>query len=248
MWNRRLAFDMVLVAVAVVSIQPALGQAAEAESDAQRPLPLEWIRPSEGRTHFVGANSHNRIVMWGVNYDHDDEGRLIEDYWQDEWGTVVADFQEIKALGANVVRIHLQLAKFMNTPEQPNKANLERLGMLLRLAKETRLYLDLTGLACYHKQDVPPWFDSLEEKARWEVQARFWRAVADVCKNSPAVFCYDLMNEPILPGKQPETDWLAGEFGGKHFVQRIALDLAGRTRTEVARDWVAQMASAIREV
>ena len=36
--------------------------------------------------------------MWGVNYDHDDAGRLLEDYWADEWPTVVEDFREIKAL------------------------------------------------------------------------------------------------------------------------------------------------------
>jgi len=79
--------------------------------------------------------------------------------------------------------------------------------------------------------DVPKWYDTLDEQSRWNAQARFWEAVAARCAKSPAIFCYDLMNEPILPGKQkPETDWLAGEFGGKHFVQRIALDLAGRTR------------------
>jgi hypothetical protein len=161
---------------------------------------------------------------------------------------VAADFREIKALGANVVRIHLQLAKFMNTPQQPDKANLQRLGMLVRLAEETRLYLDVTGLGCYHKQDVPPWYDSLTEEARWAVQARFWKAVAQACKDSPAVFCYDLMNEPILPGSKAETEWLAGELGGKFFVQRLTLDLAGRTRAEVARDWVQQMTSAIRDV
>ena len=32
-----------------------------------------------------------------------------------------ADFAEIKALGANVVRVHLQLAKFMDTPTSPTR-------------------------------------------------------------------------------------------------------------------------------
>jgi hypothetical protein len=55
------------------------------------------------------------------------------------------------------------------------------------------------------------------------------------------------MNEPILPGSgNAETDWLAGEFGGKYFVQRLSLDLAGRTREEVAAAWVEKMTSAIR--
>ena len=187
-------------------------------------------------------------MLWGVNYDHDAAGRLIEDYWHTEWPKVQADFAEIKQLKANVVRVHLQLAKFMDTGEQPNTANLERLKDLLRLAESTGLYLDLTGLGCYHKQDVPAWYDALGRPERWEVQARFWCAVAAVCKDSPAVFCYDLMNEPILPGEQPEKEWLTGELGGKYFVQRIALDLGGQTRNEVARDWVQKLTAAIREV
>ena len=88
-------------------------------------------------------------MLWGVNYDHDAAGRLIEDYWHTEWPKVQADFAEIKQLKANVVRVHLQLTKFMETGEQPNAANLERLKDLLRLAESTGLYLDLTGLGCY---------------------------------------------------------------------------------------------------
>lgn len=210
--------------------------------------PMEWVRPSEDRTHFVGAESGEKIVFWGVNYDHDDASRLLEDYWEEEWETVAADFREIKALGANVVRVHLQLARFMETAEQPNQANLARLGQLVKLAEETGLYLDLTGLGCYHKQDVPAWYDAMEESARWEVQARFWKAVAKVCRESPAIFCYDLMNEPILAGDKPETEWLAGKLGDMYFVQRITLDLAGRTQKEVAREWVKTLTSAIREV
>ena len=82
------------------------------------------------------------------------------------------------------------------------------------LADETGLYLDLTGLGCYHKQDLPPWYDALEEAQRWEVQARFWSAIARACRGSPAVFCYDLMNEPVIGGGKP-GEWLTGELGGK---------------------------------
>ncbi|MBE0535017.1 MAG: cellulase family glycosylhydrolase, partial [Phycisphaerae bacterium] len=99
-----------------------------------------------------------------------------------------------------------------------------------------------------HKADVPAWYDALDEAGRWDVQAAFWEAAARVCAASPAVFCYDLMNEPILPGAdKKETEWLAGEFGGKYFVQRISLDLAGRSREAVAKAWVERMAAAIRK-
>ncbi len=195
-----------------------------------------WVRVSDDGSHFVEAKSGRRVVLWGVNYDHDGSGRLLEDYWQDEWQTVVEDFQEMKTLGANSVRIHLQVAKFLAAADAVNDENLSRLADLVRLAEQTGLYLDLTGLGCYHNQDTPPWYNSLSESDRWDVQCRFWQAVAAVCRNSSAVFCYDLMNEPILPGKgKPETEWLTGELGGKHFVQRLTLDLADRTREEVAR-------------
>jgi len=208
---------------------------------------LELIRPSDDGAHFVGADSGDRFVAWGFNYDHDASGRLLEDYWHSEWPTVVEDFNEIKSLGANTVRIHLQTARFMDTPREPNAASLRQLGRLVKLAERTGLYLDVTGLGCYHKQDVPPWYDALSEAGRWEVQARFWEAVARTCAAGNAIFCYDLMNEPILPGADKvETEWLAGEFGGKHFVQRIALDLAGRTRQQVARAWVDKLVAAIR--
>ncbi len=139
--------------------------------------------------------------------------------------SVEADFAEIKALGANVVRVHLQVAKFMSSPTEANAEALKKLGELTQLAERCGLYLDITGLGCYHKADVPPWYDALDEAARWDVQAVFWRAVAETCRLSPAVFSFDLMNEPILPAAKAESEWLTGELAGKHFVQRITLDL-----------------------
>jgi hypothetical protein len=107
---------------------------------------------------------------------------------------------------------------------------------MLTLAEKERLYLDLTGLGCYHKQDVPAWYDRLGEKERWDVQARFWQAVAATCAKSPAVFCYDLMNEPVVPGgKRMDGEWLGGAFAGKHFVQFIALDQKDRPRPDIAQ-------------
>ena len=231
--NRSLVTWLVLSLVAVMSVPRG---------------ELEWIEVSENGSGFVLAESGETFRIWGVNYDHDGASRLLEDYWGGEWPTVEEDFQEIKALGANVVRVHLQVAKFMKSPDNVDPEGLRQLGRLLQLAEETGLYLDITGLGCYHKQDVPVWYDALDERGRWAVQARFWDAVAETCAGSPAVFCYDLMNEPILPGaKKVETQWLTGELGGKHFVQRITLDLAGRSRQQVAKDWIERLVVAIRK-
>jgi hypothetical protein len=208
---------------------------------------LERVRVSDDGKTFVTADAGRQIQLWGVNYDHDRDNRLLEDYWHNQWPVVVEDFEEIKSLNANCVRIHLQLARFMQTAHEPHAENLAKLARLIGVAEQQGLYLVITGLGCYHKQDVPAWYDELAEKDRWRAQARFWRAIAGVCKDSPAVFAYDLMNEPILPGGKPETEWLAKPLGDKHFVQRISLDLAGRRREEVAKAWVETLVAAIRE-
>jgi len=200
----------------------------------------------EGRG-FVQSPSGRAFIPWGFNYDHDRDGRLIEDYWDDEWDTLAADFREMRALGAHVVRVHLQFGKFMQSADEPRPAALERLGQLVRLAEEVGLHLDLTGLGCYHKADVPDWYDALDEAGRWTAQANFWRAIARQCAGSRAIFCYDLMNEPVAPAGSAARDWLGPAFAGKHFVQRISLDLAGRERAEVARQWIHLLVAAIRE-
>jgi hypothetical protein len=212
---------------------------------------MPFVRVADDRRGFVLEGTGERFVPWGFNYDHDEQNRLIEDYWETEWDKVVEDFGEMRALGANVVRIHIQLGKFMETAEKPDQASLDRLAMLLDLAERERLYVDLTGLGCYHKRDVPEWYDPLPEADRWKVQGRFWEAVARVCADSPALFFYDLMNEPTAAGgKGKATDWLGPAFGGKdgkHFVQRINLKGQGRTGPEIAKQWIGQLVAAIRK-
>lgn len=209
---------------------------------------LELLKVSQDSKGFVTEKSQRPFVPFGVNYDHDEAGRLLEDYWVSEWPKVEEDFREIKDLGANVVRIHLQFGKFMEAADRPNEAALLQLEKLVQLAERTGLYLDLTGLGCYHKADVPAWYDELDEAARWNAQAQFWEAVSARCSKSSAIFFYDLMNEPVVAGgKDRAADWLGPAFGDKHFVQLITRETKGRARPEVARAWIEKLVAAIRK-
>jgi aryl-phospho-beta-D-glucosidase BglC (GH1 family) len=87
---------------------------------------MPWVRVADDGHGFVLSSSGKPFVPWGFNYDHDENGRLLEDYWEEEWPKVEDDFRQMKQLGANVVRIHLQVSKFMTDPQKPNQASLER--------------------------------------------------------------------------------------------------------------------------
>jgi hypothetical protein len=218
----------------------AAGRASSAE--------MEPVRVRTDRKGFILEKSASPFVPWGFNYDHDEQGRLLEDYWNTEWAKVEEDFREMKQLGANCVRIHLQLGRFMVQPDEPNRAALGQLVRLVDLAERLQLYLDLTGLGCYHKKDVPAWYDGLDEQQRWAVQGRFWEAIAGRCAQCPAVFCYDLMNEPVVPaGQRKPGEWLGPPFAGKCFVQFISLSQANRSRPAIAGQWIEALSAAIRK-
>lgn len=196
---------------------------------------------------FVLRTSAKPWVPWGVNYDRDASQHLLEEYWDLEWDRVAEDFRQIQRLGCTVVRVHLQFGRFMKSPELANPDSISRLARLLDLAEGLGLYLDLTGLGCYRKEDAPLWYLNAPEQERWAMQARFWETVAKTCAPSPAVFCYTLMNEPVSPA-QASDDLLGGDLGGLHYVERLTRDPAGRTRPQITRQWMDTLIPGIRRL
>jgi hypothetical protein len=213
----------------------------------------EWIAIGRYGSGFVLAPSGKTFAPSGYNYFRDEKFRLLEDYWNsnepDGWRKFERDFRELKRLGANVVRIHLQFAKFMDAPGKPNAKNLTRLSRVIDLAEELGIYLDVSGLGTYRLRDVPSWYSSASEKAHWAMQADFWEAIAKVCAKRPGVFAYNLMNEPLAtPTKQPNGRWThPNALEGLTYVEYINLDAQDRKPPEIARAWIRQMSAAIRK-
>src|SRR5580693_3255949 len=85
-------------------------------SAAQAATALEKVAVRKDGSGFVLTPSGAPFTPWGFNQDRDYQHRLLEEYWSTEWPTVEQDFREMKKLGANVVRIDLQFAGFMDAP------------------------------------------------------------------------------------------------------------------------------------
>ena len=146
-----------------------------ANAPGARAADLERIVVSDDGASFVTKTSATAFHPWGFNY-LGNFGELFEENWADPdaWRDIEADFAAMRRLGANVVRVHLQFGTYMATADQARPEELKRLRALLDVAAENGLYLDLTGLGCYHPKRQPEWLDALTEEQRWAAQARFW--------------------------------------------------------------------------
>ncbi len=197
---------------------------------------------------LIEKDTGKPYAPWGFNYDRDYKSRLLEEHWNDEWPTVEKHFRQMKSMGANIVRIHLSVASFLESPGKPNATNVEQLKRLVRLCEDIGIYLDITGLGSYRKEAAPKWYVDVDELTRWAIQQKFWDVVAAACNNSPAIAWYDLVNEPIIPSDpQKPHEWMTGHLAEFWYCQFIVLDSKGRDRGEIARAWVHQMSAAIKK-
>lgn len=231
---------------AALLLDIAQGHAETAPASPDGPE-MPRVRVADDGTRFVVGGSGETFVPWGFNY-LGRFGELVEETWADDWDRVETDFREMRKLGANVVRVHLQFGTYMKAPDAVDPAELDRLKKMLDLARKNSLYVDVTGLSLYRLERIPAWYDAMDEAERWQSQAKFWEAIAETCAGHPALFCYDLMNEPIIggPAEEGEPRWVGGELGGFWFVQRLTDAPGDRTSTEIAEAWVVKLAMAIR--
>jgi hypothetical protein len=146
-------------------------------------------------------------------------------------------------LGANSMRIPIELDQVMRSPTQARADILTALKQLLAVAASQHVYLDITGNVNWRPWHVAAWYERLSVTDRWQAQANFWRAVAHAGASSPAVLCYELTSEPLVTDNQ--SSYYEGDWGGETFEQNIGT-IKGRSDRWVARAWTEKLAAAVR--
>ena len=233
----------VLVWTACACLVPALGSASPAHGQSRVPdVPTRLPEVHRLGGDLVAAGGPFRV--WGFNYGLGSRYPILAYFDRPtERGlqSVAADMRRARSLGANTLRVYLEIRAFMKGPHQPNPRALAALAALLDKAEQLHVYLDLTGNLVWRAP--PSWYDALPEQARWAVQARFWRAVAQTAQASPAVLVYELTSEPVIADAKR---WYCGAIDGYTFIQRIVRDTAGRDSAQLARRWIRLLARSIR--
>mgnify|MGYP002623709848 CR=1 FL=1 len=202
----------------------------------------ETVKIAPDQKGFILQPSGERFIPWGHNYASVD---ILERLTTDP-ARVEREFAEMKAAGATVARIHPEMPRILAGPAEVHPDAMEQLKKLLEIAEESGIYVKITGLACYKIKDRMHWYDSLDDAARWKTQAFFWETIAQVCADSPAVFAYDLVNEPAAVGKR-DDGWYMGRMGDVEFCQRLSLDPGPRDSQKVLQEWTTLMVDAIRK-
>jgi cellulase (glycosyl hydrolase family 5) len=203
---------------------------------------MDFVKLSADKKGFVLDPSGERYVPWGHNYASVD----ILERLAREPERVEREFAAMKAAGTTVARVHPEMPAFFDGPGKVNAAAIQRLRQLLGIAEKSGIYLHITGLACYQINGRLAWYDALDDEARWKAQEFFWSTIAQTCASSPAVFCYDLANEPAAGGKRAES-WYLGRMGDVEFCQRLTLDQPQRAGDDIFAEWTRRMIAAIRQ-
>ncbi len=203
---------------------------------------MQSIKVSPDQKGFILSPTGEKFIPWGHNYASVD----ILERLAKEPARVEREFAEMKAAGTNVARIHPEFLHLMAGPDKTKPEGVQLLLKLLKIAEANGIYLKITGLACYKIKDRAEWYDKLDEAARWKAQTFFWETIANACKDSQAVFAYDLVNEPGIVGK-PEEGWYMGRMGDVEFCQRLSLTPGERKPETIIGDWTRTMIAAIRK-
>jgi hypothetical protein len=203
---------------------------------------METVKIASDKRGFILHPSGDRYVPWGHNYASVD----IMERLANDPERVEREFTEMKAAGTTVARIHPEMSRILAGPDNVIPKAVDQLRQLLTIAERSGIYLKITGLACYKIKDRLAWYDSLDEQDRWRTQSIFWETIARTCAESPAVFAYDLVNEPVAIGKRSDG-WYAGRMGDVEFCQRLSLNPGKRSGDDIFREWTKRMVASIRK-
>jgi hypothetical protein len=111
--------------------------------------------------------------------------------------TIESDLAILNLNGSNIIRICLQLDKFMMDKDTPNQDQLNKLYEFCDLAAKYDIYVIINGANTWVAGNQPDWLNFSTDDDRWTAQANFWKTVANKIGGHPAVAWYSLINEPV---------------------------------------------------
>ena len=214
---------------------------------------------------FTEEGSDSVFTPWGCNYYDPGTGWSPRIWEQFDPVRVAKHLDHIRAIGANTIRVFSTVRNLLASPRRVRAAGIARMVEMLTLAEARGLRVIWSGPSRW--EGTPAWW---REDAPYEVCARddlmaaletAWRAMGKAFRGHPALFAYDLQNEPYapsLPTRAMNRRW--ARWRAAHAPDAPAalpapparegerwLEAVQRFREELAAEYVRRMSTAVRE-
>jgi endo-1,4-beta-mannosidase len=213
---------------------------------------------------FVEQSSGRQFVPFGTNYYDPHTGWAPKIWRQFDSNDVARHFEVMSGLGVNCARVFLTAATFQPNVNTIDEAALKKLDVLIAIARKSGIRLILTGPD--HWEGVPPYWkpDRFAGEQALQALESFWRTLGLRYRDEPAIFAWDLLNEPHMPWFVEEwrrawTRWLKAKYGSQETGANAAVpeDKANRGdprlldwqlfREHLADEWVRRQVEALRK-
>jgi len=157
---------------------------------------------------FAERGSGRPYIPFGTNYYDPHTGWAPKIWRQFDAEKVREHFRLMSKLGVNCARLFLTAATFQPDAKTVEEKSLKKLDILVKIGRETGIRLILTGPD--HWEGSPSYWrpDRFAGEEALRALEYFWKTVGQRYKGEPAIFAWDLLNEPHLP-------WFIKEWRGR---------------------------------
>jgi len=148
---------------------------------------------------FAERESGRPYIPFGTNYYDPHTGWPPQLWRRFDAEKVRGHFRVMSELGVNCARVFLTAGSFQPTAETIEERFLKKLDTLVEIARETGIRLMLTGPD--HWEGKPSYWrgDRFGGEEPLQALEHFWEVVGRRYRGEPAIFAWDLLNEPDVP-------------------------------------------------
>ena len=188
-----------------------------AASGCAFPARMGLVTTAPDGTGFVEARSGKPFVPWGTNYYDPNTGWPPQVWQQFDEDQVATHFEIMSEIGVNCARVFLAAAAFQPDPDTVDEEALAKLDTLVKIARRSGIRLIITGPDHWEGQ-APYWKpDRFAGPEALRALGNFWTVVGQRYRGEPAIFAWDLVNEPQMPWSVESwsprwNDWLQAKY------------------------------------
>jgi len=166
---------------------------------AAEPSKMELIVVTSDGKGFAERDSGRSYIPFGTNYYDPHTGWAPKIWRQFDAEKVREHFQLMSKIGINCARVFLTAGSFQPDAKTVDEQSLKKLDTLVKIARETGIRLILTGPD--HWEGSPSYWrpDRFAGEEALRALEHFWEVLGQRYRDEPAIFAWDLLNEPHLP-------------------------------------------------